>query len=228
MSTDKVDKPWLNRRIWKSGRIKNRTFKSFVALFSVAVLFSLLAGYLIYAMSAAFFTDETEMTLFTPLLRIFFQLVLLALVLILFRQVLKAWKIWWQWKDCIFELQPMPAYLGAKLQGKLSIPSQLISGSKIYCTLSCLRHGSDTKRLEADKRKRRRGVLLWESDTQKIPVMPSMKSIRIIIDLPKSRPESNWTDPDDRVKWILSVNEGMDYHNDIDYEVPVFFNPYEQ
>ena len=71
-----------------------------------------------------------------------------------------------------------------------------------------------------------KGITLWESDAVKTPVSAGLESITVQFKLPKSRPESNWTDPHDRVNWILSVKAADD--NNIDYEVPVFFKPNEK
>ena len=71
-----------------------------------------------------------------------------------------------------------------------------------------------------------KGIALWESDALKTPVSAGLRSIPVQFKLPKSRPESNGSDPHDRVNWMLTVN--VDKDKNIEYEVPVFFDPDER
>jgi hypothetical protein len=165
---------------------------------------------------------SVEITTGNIVFSLFVYLVLPAFMVYFATHVFSAWRRWRQWRNCLFELQAMPAYLGAELLGKLMLPAEMMDGDTIYCSVGCFR-----KRSKLEGRKYRKGIPLWESETIKTKVTRGMRSFRLNIDLPKSRPESNWSDPKGHVRWLLSVKTAKDSFEDIDYEVPVFFNPYE-
>lgn len=221
MNRQTIDKPWLKRRLWQEGRIKNNTFRAFVSMLSLWVVSALVYSYLVFIMASTLFEGSVEKTMGNILFSLFVFLVLPALMYYFATHVFKARRRCRQWRNCLFELQAMPAYLGAQLQGKLTLPAEMMDGDKIYCSVGCFR-----KRARLQGRKYRKGIPLWESETIKTRVTRGMRSFRLNIDLPKSRPESNWSDPDGHVRWLLSVKTANDSFEDIDYEVPVFFNPY--
>lgn len=214
-----TEQTWRQRGIWRDGRIRSNASKKLRDVSLFFLLFALFGAAPMVGLLAAFFADDSEMTFQSGLGNIIFQLTIIALLIFLLTKVGKAWKIWQRWKECFLEIQPMPAYLGRTLQGKLTIPADLGNGSIMRCSLGCYR----SRRRSNRKQMFNKGIPLWESDAVKTHVSTGQKSITVQFILPKSRPESSWTDPHDRVNWILSVKATDD--SSMDYEVPVFFNP---
>lgn len=221
MNRQTIEKPWLQRRIWQQGGIKNSTSRAFVSMLSIWIVSALVYGYLVFIMASTLYQGSVEITTGNIVFSLFGFLVLPALMVYFATYVFSAWRRCRQWRNCLFELQAMPAYLGARLQGKLILPSQMNEGDTIYWSVGCFRKSG-----KLQGRKYRKGIPLWESETIKMKVTRGMRSFRLNIDLPKSRPESNWSDPEGHVRWLLSVKTANDSFEDIDYEVPVFFNPY--
>lgn len=222
MTTTSSEPPWLQRSIWRDGQIKNITSKSLISISVIFSIFALFSAVLIVGLLAAFFSDNSEMTFKSGLFNILFQLAIIALLIFLFMQVKIARDRWQRWRECVFSLQTMPAFIGGTLKGMLIIPSGLKNGSIIRCSLGCYRD----RRRSNGRIMFNKGIPLWESGALKTPVNTELKSIPVLFELPKNRPESNWLDPHDRVNWILTVRAGGD--DNIEYEVPVFINPDEQ
>ncbi len=191
-------------------------------MLSVWLLCLLIVGYLIYAMASTLLEENVELTIGNTAFGFFVFLVLPVLLFYFFRHVFRAGKRWRTWRNCLFEHFSMPAFLGSDLVGKLMLPDQLADGEIISYSLGCFR-----QRRYQRERVGNKGISLWQSDTLKKRVASSMTSIPIQIDLPKSRPESNWSGSYGHIKWLLSIKTANDGFEDIDYEVPVFFNPYD-
>ncbi|GEM_PF-3303313 len=189
---------------------------------STWLLAALVSGYLIYAMGSSLYAGDVKVTLGSMVFSLFIIVGLPVLLFYFFIHVLKAWRRWSAWRNCLFEHYSIPAYLGAQLEGKLMLPDQLKGGDTLSYSLGCFR-----QRRYHGERVGKKGISLWQSDTVKRPLDPMMESIPIQIDLPKSRPESKWSGNYGHIKWLLSIKTANDKFEDIDYEIPVFFNPYD-
>jgi hypothetical protein len=211
-SQEYPEEPWRWRRDWQGSRFSNDTLKKLGA--NLAFLLTAL----IVACGAAYFvTTSSEQS---GLVERTVVIAAGAFSFFLAWQVVKALRVWRRWGSMHLELQSWPVFLGATMHGSFDLPPGQ-TADNMRCQLVCYRATRSTGGSGAN---RITETTVWESDEALPTISADGQSASFHFDPPKGRPSSDWADPNERIKWFVTLKTMAD--GEFRYEVPVFNRPY--
>lgn len=208
------DEPWRWRAEWNSGVLPSDNGKMLKFIGFFALVWNLISLPLPFML----WREVTAKANPAALIGLVFPLVGLALIIWLGR----LWLADRRYGRATFTLDTLPAALGDRLSGELTVPASLPAGSMLRVHLDCVRRrttGSGRHRSTTED-------LLWQ-DEQRLPLQPHHllqgTRVHLVFPLPADQPPSDDTDPENRVLWRLRAQAdvpGVDFS--ALFEVPVF------
>lgn len=203
-------KPWLWRRDWQDGRIANtsgrRMLESLLISVGVAAMAVLVDGWVLMAV----LHGETDDLMVYAIAAAAVTLVALFLA----SEFQKAFRLWWHWRDKRLVLKTLPGRLGQSLEAELTLPDPAPVPLRIrFGVYRAIRGSRNTTLLS-------KGEAVWEAEAQEHDVPAGASSLALSFDVPKGRPQSDWSRPTERTRWQVSVL--LDKRNSFEFEVPVF------
>ncbi len=206
--------PWLRRKEWADGRIRNFTRKAVVLVWVIVGLWSLALAVL-------------SLVALPPLLhRSSIGLVLAVLLPVLGLGVLffTAYTTiaWHRFGRATFQMDHFPAPAGQALSGKIHIPSRLQPELGWQARISCVKRRTTgaTNNLQVTEK------VLWRDEKWLRPDLPQAMGgeteVPIYFQLPQDLPESSLSAAEG-IHWKLEVSatvRGPNFH--ATFEVPVF------
>ena len=212
-----IDKPWLNRRDWESGRIISGARKSVILLW-IFVIFWLAVSTVITVLVVP---PELQRGNHAALIALIFPLIGLAVLVFAFNTT-RAWR---RYGKSYFEMAAMPGALGGTLEGMIQVNARLRPEHGLHLRLSCLRRsttGTGNNRSTTEK-------ILWQDEKWLRPDLPQTDAnatgIPVYFKLPADQPESTPA-TGDGIHWNLEASakvRGPSYH--ATFETPVFKVP---
>jgi hypothetical protein len=212
-----LEKPWLKRKDWTTGRITSGARKSMVLLWIFVIFwlgFSAVLTLLVVP-------PELHKGNHAALIALIFPVIGVGVLVFAINTTLA----WWRFGQSFFEMAAMPGALGSTLEGMIQVPARLQPEHGLHLRLSCLRRttsGTGNSRSTTEK-------ILWQDEKWLRSDLPqtdlNATGIPVYFKLPADQPESIPAQGDG-IHWKLEASakvRGPNYH--ATFEVPVFKVP---
>ena len=206
------EEPWLWRKEWQGNDFKCQTKSAFKVMLSFAIIWNLISlpGTIGVLHEGNYFKEPLQLLVFLfPLV----GLGMIVMTVIYYRREK-------EFGDSKLVLEQTPLVIGGRNSGKVIINGEL-KEREVMLTLSCQK----VTRRRSGKETRTTTKILWQDD-QRLPVQQHQSqqfAVDFEVKIPEGWPESSDSDVNNRIEWILKVEQkqkGPDLQ--LMFELPAF------
>ena len=203
-----AESPWLWRKDWASGRVKDGAFGKVAQAWAVALFFSILCGIFVPVFVLAIVNDGAY--------RILWAAPVLLIGPFMLGRALLATVRYARFGGSTFELETLPGVIGHGLSGRLRTRTRAADNEPFRATLSCLRviENQASSNKASDER------LLWQQEQRVVGERAGGRGATLV---PTHVEPTDETGLLNQIVWRLTVTldiPGIDYR--ASFEVPVF------
>jgi len=215
------DEPWMTRDDWARRTIPGEGGGRAALLWGMAATWNLFA----WALLVVIWGDPGKEAMVKV------ALLFAALGIVLLAAAVRAALAWRRFGSSVLELETLPGVVGGALKGRIRTRVADPPTAPVQLTLTCLRRRVSKRRVSAGSSGRSSPTVrtdqLWQGGRLVGPgglqQGPAGLVIPVDVQIPYGLPDSDDTDPDDRVIWKLIATTdvpGVDYG--AEFTVPVF------